>query len=97
MFNTPKKLVPDYYTEADFEGLWGHENPHDPNCDRSRTSFVVTFANCPLFWVSKLQTHISLSTLHSDYVLLSHSVRDLLPLKSLISEVIDNLANYSEK
>ena len=49
------------------------------------------FANCPLLWVSKLQTEIALSTIHSEYVALSHSVRALLPLESLIKEVIDNL------
>ena len=31
------------------------------------------------------------SNLHSEYVALSHSVRELLPLKILIKEVIDNL------
>ena len=41
--------------------------------------------------MSKLQTEIALSTLHSEYVALSHSVRALLPLKSLTKEVIDNL------
>ena len=49
------------------------------------------FSNFPLLWVSKLQTEIALSTLHSEYVDLSHSVRVLLSLKSLIKEVIDNL------
>ena len=42
-------------------------------------------------WVSKLHTEIALSTLHYEYVALSHSVRALLPSKSLIKEVIDNL------
>ena len=41
--------------------------------------------------MSKLQTETSLSTLHSEYVALSHSVRALLPLKNFIKEVIDNL------
>ena len=41
--------------------------------------------------MSKLQTEIALSTLHSEYVALSHSVRALLPLQILIKEVIDNL------
>ena len=52
---------------------------------------MVTFANFPLLWVSNLQTEIALSTLHSEYVASSHSVRALLTLKSLIKEVIDNL------
>ena len=54
VFNPSKKLVMVFYSGADFAGLWGHENPQGPICDRSRTGFVVTFSNCPLFWVSKL-------------------------------------------
>ena len=57
---------------------------------------MVTFANCHLLWVSKLQKEIDLSTLHSEYVALSHSVRALLPMKTLIKEVIDNLGIDSE-
>ena len=54
VFNPSKKLVVDCYADADFAGMWGPENPQDPIFDRSRTVFVVTFANCPLLWVSKL-------------------------------------------
>ena len=90
VFNTSKKLVVEYYADADFAVLWGHENPQDPICYRSRTEFVSTYSNCPLLWVSKLQTEISISTINYDYGALSDSVRDLLPLKSLIKEVIDN-------
>ena len=64
-------MVVDCYTDVDFAGLWGHENPQDPIFARSRTGFMVTFSNCPLLWVSKLQTDIALSTLHYEYVELS--------------------------
>ena len=96
MFNPSKKLFVDCYADTDFAGLWGHEDPQDPICDRSRTGSVVNFSNCPLLWVSKLQTEIALSTLHSDYVALSHSVRALLPLKIIIKEVINNLGIDSD-
>ena len=56
VFNPSKKMVVDCYDDADFAGLSGHEYPQDPICVRSRTGFVVTFANCPLLLVSKLQT-----------------------------------------
>ena len=79
-----------------FAGLWGHEDPQDPICARSRTGFMVTFANCHILWMSKLQTEIALSNLHSECVALSHSVRALFPLKSLIKEAIDNLVIDSE-
>ena len=55
-----------------------------------------TFSNCSLLWVSKLQTEIALSTLNSEYVALSRSVRELLPLKSPTKEIIDNLEIDSE-
>ena len=58
---------------------------------------MVTFNNFPLLLVSKLQRDISLSTLNSEYMELSHSVIELLPLKSIIKEVIDNLVIDSEK
>ena len=57
---------------------------------------MVTFSNCTLLWVSKLQTEISLSTLHSEYVALSHYVRESLPLKIIIKEVIENVRIDSE-
>ena len=47
--------------------------------------------------MSKLQTEITLSIIHSEYVALSHSFRELIPLKSIIKEVIDNLEIDSEK
>ena len=37
VFNTSNKLVVDCYVDADFVGLWGHENAQDPICVRSRT------------------------------------------------------------
>ena len=46
--------------------------------------------------MSKQQTEIALSNLHSEYVALSHSIRALLTLNSLIKEVIDNLGIDSE-
>ena len=54
VFNPYKKLVVDCYADADFMVLWGHEDPLDHICAKSRTGFVVTFSNCTLLWVSKL-------------------------------------------
>ena len=54
VFNPSKKMVVDYYADADFAVLWGHGNPQEPICERNRTGFVVTFDNFPLLWVSKI-------------------------------------------
>ena len=37
VFHPSKKLVVDCYSDADFARLWGHEDPQDPICARSRT------------------------------------------------------------
>ena len=74
VFNPSKKLVVYCCADTDFAGLWGHEDPQDPIFARSRTVFVVTFDNCPLLWVSILQTEIALSNRYSEYVVLSHSI-----------------------
>ena len=86
-----------FNADEDFTGLWGHENTQDRIYARSTTGLVVTFFNCPLLWVSRLQTEVSLSTIRFEYVVFFHSVRALLTLKSLIKEVIDNLVIKSEK
>ena len=51
LFNPSKKILVDCYADADFAGLRGHENLQDPFFHKSRTGFVVTFANCPLLCV----------------------------------------------
>ena len=84
VFNTSKKMVVGCYADADFAVLWGYENPQDPICASSRTGFVVTFPNFPLLWVSKLQTYITLYTIHSEYLALTHYIRSLITFKSII-------------
>ena len=96
IFNAYNKLVVYCYADADFAGLWGHENIQDPICVKIRTRFVVTFSCWFLLWVSKLQTQIALSNIHSEYVDFSCSVRELLPLKSLTKEVIGTLVIDNE-
>ena len=57
---------------------------------------MVHFANYTLFLVLTLPTEIYLSTQNYEYVALSLSVRDLLPLKILIKEVVEKLVMNSD-
>ena len=58
---------------------------------RSRTGFVITLGGIPVLWASKLQTEISLSTMAAEYIALSTSLRDLLPMRELIAELASSL------
>ena len=97
VFNPSNKLVVDFYADAYFTGMWVHENPQNPICDTSITVFAVKFSKILLLWVSKIQTYISIYTLHFKYVELSNSIRALLPLKIIIKKVIVNLVIDSKK
>lgn len=88
-----KKLSLDTYVDADYAGLWRREDDQDPVCVKSRTGFVISLANCPLIWQSKLQGQVALSTMEAEYIALSASMRSLLPLKSLVEEVTSSLMN----
>ena len=52
--------------------------------DMPRTGFVIKCISCPIYWTSKLQTEIALSTTESEYIELFHSMRDSIPLLTLI-------------
>ena len=45
------------------------------------------FKNCPLLWISKLQTEIALSTMEVEYLALSHSMRQLIEIREILKEI----------
>ncbi|KAL7483296.1 hypothetical protein ACHAW6_008946 [Cyclotella cf. meneghiniana] len=77
----------DCYPDADFAGLYGHEDSRDPHCARSHTGYVILAFGCPVLWRSRLQTEIALSTMEAEYVALSTACKDLLPLVAVIREL----------
>ena len=85
----------DLYVDADMGGLFKRENDRDPNSVRSRTGYVIKLSGWPLLWKSKLQTHLSQSTLESEYSSLSYALKTLLPLKWLIQEMVKNIGRHS--
>jgi len=81
------KMVLDCYVDADFAGLWSHEDSQDPVSVKSRTGYVLMLGKCPLIWVSKLQSLIALSTVEAEYIALSQAMREVLPMRELLSEI----------
>ena len=68
------------YVESDFGGLFGSKDSGNPASVKSRTGYITKFGNVPILWVSKLQTQIVLSAMEPEYIALSQSMRDLIPL-----------------
>ena len=89
ILNPTTTLNIDAYPDADFAGLYGYKDNNDPVCVRSRTGFVITVANCPVFWSSKLQTETVLSTMEAETVALGSCCRELFPIIDLVTEIVD--------
>ena len=77
----------DNYPDADFAGLYGYEEPTNPASTKSRTGFVITVAECPVLWLSKLQTETALSTMEAEIVALSHSCKELFPVMDMVDSL----------
>ena len=79
------------WVDADFAGLHGREPESNPASAKSRYGYIVTFAGVPLVWKSQLISEICLSTLHAEYVGLSCAVRCLIPIRTLVVELLSFL------
>ena len=88
MMLKPNKIpIVDCYVDSDFAGLWKAEDDQNPLCVKSRTGFLIKFMDCPLHWVSKLQSQIALSTMEAEYIALSQSMRELIGFREILKEI----------
>jgi hypothetical protein len=75
------------FVDADFSGNWNKPTAaDDPATSKSRTGFVIKFADCPLLWTSKLQTITALSSTESEYMALSASLRDAIFVMQILDD-----------
>ena len=75
------------YVGADFAGTFTYETAHDKVSVLSRIGYTINYSGCPILCVSKMQTEIALSTMEAEYIALSQSMRDLIPLKGILNEL----------
>ena len=54
---------------------------------KSRSRWIVFYAGCPIIWASRLQTQVALLTTEAEYIAMSQSLRDVLPIMVLIQEM----------
>eukprot|EP00543_Licmophora_paradoxa_P009036 CAMPEP_0202444388 /NCGR_PEP_ID=MMETSP1360-20130828/3485_1 /ASSEMBLY_ACC=CAM_ASM_000848 /TAXON_ID=515479 /ORGANISM="Licmophora paradoxa, Strain CCMP2313" /LENGTH=137 /DNA_ID=CAMNT_0049060377 /DNA_START=1521 /DNA_END=1930 /DNA_ORIENTATION=+ len=76
------------YVDASFLGDWDKRIAgEDPDMAKSKTGFVVKYANVPIFWQSKMQTQYALSAAESDYLALSAATRYTRSVMYLMDEL----------
>ena len=72
------------FVDADFAGTWSLNESDLPTSALSRSGYVIKIANCPMHWVSKMQSELALSATEAEYIALSQSTRDLMPIKQMV-------------
>jgi hypothetical protein len=59
VYNPDKSMGIECYVDADFAGGWDAKTSADADNIMSRTVFVITYANCPIYWASRLSNRNS--------------------------------------
>eukprot|EP00957_Ditylum_brightwellii_P001829 141157-Ditylum_brightwellii.AAC.1 len=75
------------FIDASFAGEWQKSWSEESSSVLSRTGFVIKYANYPIVWMSKLQTEIAMNMTEAEYIILSHAIRDAIPLMGLLNEI----------
>jgi hypothetical protein len=84
----PKEDSFDCWVDASHASEWSSSTAmDDPNTARSRMGYTICYAGCPMMWASKMQTEIALSSTEAEYIALSQSMREVLPIMWLLEEV----------
>ena len=75
------------YVDEDLVEMWQQPEAKCAGNVMSRTVIFIMYADCPIFWHSSLQTKIVLSTAEAEYMSLSSSLRQVLPLMTMMEEI----------
>ena len=75
------------FVDTDFAGGWTKDDPLNPENALSCSGFVILCAGIPIFWRSKLQAEIALSTCEAECVALSSAMREVIPLTQLLEDL----------
>ena len=87
----PGKQSFDCFVDASFGDNWNLEEAEtEPDTAKSRTGFVINYANCPIIWKSTMQTTIALSSTEAEYIACSNALREVISMMQIVRELKDN-------
>jgi hypothetical protein len=89
-------LLIDCYVDTDFASLYSKDPDASRSSAKSRLGYVITLGGVPLIWKSQLIQEICLSTTFAEHNSLSQALRVVLPICSLILELVEPLCVLQE-
>ena len=75
------------YIDADWARTWLKTCPSDNTGALSDTAYLITYANCPIMWASKMQSLVALSTTEAKLIALSTTLHEVIHLQNLLLEL----------
>ena len=75
------------YVDADWARNWLKTRPNDKTGALSCTGYLITYANCPIVWGSKIQSLVARSTTETELIALSTALREVIHLQNLLLEL----------
>jgi len=84
IYKPDKNIGLECYVDADFAGGCSQADSDNAENFLSQTGYVIMYANCPIHWVSRLQTEIALSTAKAKYIALLQALRNVIPVITLL-------------
>ena len=77
----------DCWVDSDFASNWHQADAHiDPMTSKSQLGWIVHFAGTPITWESKMQSTTATSTTEVEYIALSTSIREVIPMMGILKE-----------
>ena len=77
----------DCRVDTDFAGNWRQQDAHiDPMTSKSLSGWMVCFAGASITWASIMQTITAMSTTKAEYITLSTSLREVIPMMGMLQE-----------
>ena len=88
-FKADITCVLEVFVDASFTGNWDKQDAQTGERDtvRSRHGCIILYYGCLLIWKSQLKTEIALSSTESENTGLSYSLREAIPLMTLLEEL----------
>ena len=82
------------YADADFSGGYQRGHTEDVNTAKSRSSYYIMYEGCLIYFTSKLQTEIALSTTEAEYICLSQAMRTTKILMRFFRELEKRIKGF---
>ena len=76
------------YVDADWARNWLKTRPNDKTGALSCMGYLITYANCPIVWGSKVQSLVALSTTEAELIAMSTTLREVIHLQNLLLELL---------